>query len=146
MGYRNMIGLVGKYRGDEVFVIEYENLKRPVPGDHSIYAVRHENNDKLELVQDGKFIGTMTDKGYIDLCDASRRRDYIFYTKEQRPSKPAPEREVKKTPEQKLAAQLQEEPLIQGLDVSMGYGEFSRIVDDFFRGLGKLWDELEVEV
>ena len=135
MGYRNMIGLVGKYRGDEVFVIEYENLKRPVPGDHSIYAVRRENNDKLELVQDGKFIGTMTDKGYIELCD--RRRDYIF------PS-PVKEQQPKSEPEQKLAAQLQEDPIIQGLDVSMGYGEFSKIVDDFFRGLDKLWDELEV--
>lgn len=139
-----MHGIVGKYRGEDVCVVGYKDLRRPAPNDHTIYAVRCNNNDNLELVQDGKFIGTMNDYGYIELYDTPRRREYRFYAEKQQPSKPVPEYEIKKVAEQKLAVQLQEEPTIQGLDVSMGYGEFSRIVDDFFHGLDKLWGELEV--
>lgn len=144
MGYRDQNGVVGQYRGENVFVIGYKDFKQPAPNDHTIYAVRCNNNDKLELVQGSKFIGTMTDSGHVEIYDSSRRREYRFYTKEKQPSKPVPEYEIKKTPEQKLAAQLQAEPTIRELDVSAGYGEFSRIVDDFFKGLDKLWDELEV--
>lgn len=144
MGYRDQNGVVGQYRGENVFVIGYKDFKQPAAHDHTIYAVRSDaqhQNDKLELVQGSKFIGTMTDSGHVEIYDSSRRRGYKFYTK---PSKPVSEYEIKKTPEQRLAAQLQAEPTIRELDVSAGYGEFSRIVDDFFKGLDKLWDELEV--
>ena len=147
MGYRDQNGIVGQYRGENVFVVGYKDLKQPAPHDHTIYAVRIDDDhqrDRLDLVQGGKLIGTMTDSGHVEIYDASRRRPYKFYTKEKQPSKPVPEYEIKKTPEQRLAAQLREEPTIRELDVSAGYGEFSRIVDDFFHGLDKLWDELEV--
>lgn len=147
MGYRDQNGVVGQYRGENVFVIGYKDLKPPAAHDHTIYAVRIDDDhqkDRLDLVQGRMLIGTMTDSGHVEIYDSSRRRLYKFYTKEKQPSKPVPEYEIKKTPEQRLAAQLREEPTIRELDVSAGYGEFSRIVDDFFRGLDKLWLELEV--
>ena len=138
VGYRDKNGIVGQYRGENVFVIGYKDLKPPAPNDTTIYAVRIDDGhqkDWLDLVQGGKCIGTMTDSGRVEIYDASRRREYKFYTKEKRPSKPVPE--------QRLAAQLQEGPTIRELDVSAGYGEFSRIVDDFFHGLDKLWEEID---
>ena len=143
MGYRDQNGIVGQYRGANVFVIGYKDFKQPASSDTTIYAVRSDaqhQKDKLDLVQGRMLIGTMTDSGHVEIYDASRRREYKFYTKEKKPSKPVPEYKIEKTP----AVQPQEEPTIRELDVSAGYGQFSRTVDDFFKGLDKLWDELEV--
>lgn len=141
MGYRDQNGIVGQYRGENVFVVGYKDLKQPAPNDHTIYAVRCNNNDKLELVQGGKFIGTMTDSGHVEIYDASRRRPYKFYTKEkQQPSKPVPEYEIKKVADPEPIKDVS--TLV--LNTEYGYGVYSKIVDDFFHGLDKLWDELEV--
>ena len=136
MGYRDQRGIVGQYRGEDVFVIGYKNFKQPAPDDTTIYAVVSDAaHQKLELVRGEQLIGVMTDSGYIEIYDAARRKGYKFYTKEQQPSKPEPEYEI---------VQPREEPTVRELDVSGGYGEFSRTVDDFFKGLDKLWEELEV--
>lgn len=144
MGYRDQNGIVGQYRGANVFVIGYKDFKQPAPNDTTIYAVRIDQKDKLDLVQGRMLIGTMTDSGHVEIYDASRRREYKFYIKEKQPSKPVPEYKIEKTPKQRPTVQSQEEPTVRELDVSAGYGQFSRTVDDFFKGLDKLWDELEV--
>ena len=143
MGYRNQNGIVGQYRGENVFVIGYKDLKPPVPNDTTIYAVRIDDGhqkDWLDLVQGGKCIGTMTDSGRVEIYDASRRREYKFYTKEKQPSKPVPEFEIKKTPEPIKDVNT----LV--LNTEYGYGVYSKIVDDFFRGLDKLWEEIDEEL
>lgn len=142
MGYRDQNGIVGQYRGENVFVVGYKDLKQPAPNDHTIYAVRCNNNDKLELVQGGKFIGTMTDSGHVEIYDASRRREYRFYTKEKQSNKPTPEFEIKKVAEPASEPIKNVNDLV--LNTEYGYGAYSKIVDDFFHGLDKLWDELEV--
>jgi hypothetical protein len=143
MGYRDQHGVVGQYRGENVFVVGYKDLKPSAPNDHTIYAVRIDDGhqkDWLDLVQGGKFIGTMTDSGHVEIYDASRRRPYKFYTKEKQPSKPVPEYTIEKVAEPEPIKDVS--TLV--LNTEYGYGVYSKIVDDFFHGLDKLWDELEV--
>ena len=80
------------------------------------------------LVFAGWMIGTMTDGGRVDMYDSDARRRYPF-------PKPAPA-PVKTEPTPSVFP--------QELNVEFGYGEYSKVVDDFFKGLDKLWEELEV--
>ena len=82
----------------------------------------------------------MTDSGHVEIYDASRRRPYVFYTKKQQPSKPVPEYKIEKVAEPEPIKDVND--LV--LNTEYGYGVYSKIVDDFFHGLDKLWDELEV--
>lgn len=83
----------------------------------------------------------MTDSGHVEIYDASRRREYKFYTKEKKqPSKPVPEYKIEKVAEPQPIKDVS--TLV--LNTKYGYGVYSKIVDDFFHGLDKLWDELEV--
>ena len=141
MGYRDQNGVVGQYRGENVFVIGYKDFKHPAAHDHTIYAVRCNNNDKLELVQGKMLIGTMTDSGHVEIYDASRRRGYKFYTKEKQPSKSVPEYKIA---EPASAPEPITDVSTLVLNTEYGYRAYSKIVDDFFKGLDKLWDELEV--
>lgn len=140
MGYRDKNGIVGQYRGENVFVIGYKDLKPPAPNDTTIYAVRIDDGhqkDWLDLVQGGKYIGTMTDSGRVEIYDASRRREYKFYTKEKQLSKPV----IKRTPEPAPEPIKDVNALV--LNTEYGYGVYSKIVDDFFHGLDKLWEEID---
>ena len=142
MGYRDQNGIVGQYRGENVFVVGYKDLKPPAPNDHTIYAVRIDDDhqkDRLDLVQGGKLIGTMTDNGHVEIYDASRRRPYKFYTKEKKKKQPS-----KQVSEYKVDPQPIKDVSALVLNTEYGYGVYSKIVDDFFNGLDKLWNELEV--
>ncbi len=81
----------------------------------------------------------MTDSGHVEIYDASRRRPYVFYTKEKQPRKPVPEYKVAESTPQPI-----KDVSTLVLNTEYGYGVYSKIVDDFFKGLDKLWDELEV--
>ena len=86
------------------------------------------------------FVGTMTDDGHVEIYDASRRREYRFYK--------APgldEYEEKKTPVMWEVKQTPAEAIdySKPLDVEFGYGAYSTIVDNFFKGLDKLWAEID---
>ena len=129
MGYRDKNGVVGKYRGHDVYVTKYINLEPEWKYDKStIYAVVCNNNKNLELVLEGKLIGEMTDGGNVNLFDGSRN---YRWPQEKKVSKPQPvlDKEV---------------PTVEELNVEFGYGAYSKVVDDFFKGLDKLWAELEV--
>ena len=141
MGYRDKNGLVGQYRGQDVFVIGYKDLKPPKDGDETIYAVRCNNNKDLELVQGCRFIGTMTDSGHVEIYDMSRRRPYRFYK--------APgldEYEEKKKPVQTPTPVAEAIDYSKPLEVEFGYGEYSKVVDNFFKGLDKLWEEIDASI
>lgn len=134
MGYRDKNGVVGKYKGHDVYVVNYPNLEPEWKYDkNTIYAVKCLNNKNMELVLEGKFIGEMTDGGNVTLFEGSR--NYRWPKEEKKVSKPQPviEREI---PEPM--------PTVEALNVEFGYGAYSKVVDDFFKGLDKLWAELEV--
>lgn len=129
MGYRDKNGVVGKYRGHNVYVTKYVDLKPEWKYDKdTIYAVVCNNNKDLELVLEGKLIGEMTDGGNVTLFDGSRN---YRWPQEKKVSKPQPvlDKEI---------------PEPEELNVEFGYGAYSKVVDDFFKGLDKLWAELEV--
>ena len=131
MGYRDKNGVVGKYRGHDVYVVSYVDLEPEWKYDRTtIYAVRCNNNKNLELVLEGKLIGEMTDGGNVSLFEA--RREYRW-PQEKKVSKPQPvlDREI---------------PTVEELNVEFGYGEYSKVVDEFFKGLDKLWDEIDASL
>ena len=137
MGYRDKNGVVGKYRGHDVFVVSYVNLEPEWKYDRStIYAVRCNNNKNLELVLEGKLIGEMTDGGNVNLFDGSRN---YRWPQEKKPATKPQEPVVK---QQNEVSELDLNAL--ALNVEFGYGAYSKVVDDFFNGLDKLWAELEV--
>ena len=130
MGYRDKNGVVGKYRGHDVYVVSYTNLEPEWKYDKStIYAVRCNNNKNLELVLEGKLIGEMTDGGNVNLFDGSRN-----YRWPQEKKHPVAEQQ-KEIPEPV--------PTVEELNVEFGYGAYSKVVDEFFKGLDKLWDEID---
>ena len=131
MGYRDKNGVVGKYRGHDVYVVSYVDLEPEWKYDRTtIYAVRCNNNKNLELVLEGKLIGEMTDGGNVSLFEA--RREYRW-PQEKKVSKPQPvlDREI---------------PTVEELNVEFGYGEYSKVVDEFFKGLDKLWYEIDASL
>ena len=133
MGYYNQSGIVGQYKGKDVCVLDKDDMKPELAQDNSvIYAVRESQvRGTMTLVLSGWIIGSMTDGGRVDIYDSDARRKYPF-------PKPAPA---------PVARPEKTEPppvLPQELNVEFGYGEYSKVVDDFFKGLDKLWAELEV--
>lgn len=138
MGYRDKNGVVGKYRGHDVYVVSYEDLRPAWKYDkNTIFAVRTDaKHQSLELVLEGEFIGEMTDGGNVSLFETRREyrwpQEKKFVAKQQ---KPVAEQQ-KEVPEP--------DPTTLEIDVSEGYGAYSRVVDEFFKGLDKLWAELEV--
>ena len=127
MNYRDQTGKVGTYRGADVFVIDYEELtKNQTENQSTIFAVRIKSKTDMDLVQKGKLIGKMTDSGRVELNKIYT--NYKFY---------GPKAEKKKVEVSPPTTAVE-------LDVSEGYGQYSKTVDEFFKGLNKLWDELEV--
>lgn len=143
MGYKEQRGVVGQYRGVDVYVVAYKDLSQDMADrDDVLWAVVCNNNDKMELVQKGLFMGTMTDAGKVEIYDASRRRKYRCYNapglKEQPIKKvEVPEWSVKEAPAPDLS---------QALNVEFGYGAYSKVVDEFFKGLDKLWAEIDAGI
>lgn len=127
MGYYNQSGIVGQYKGKDVCVLDKDDFTPELAQDKTIiYAVREsQTRGVMTLVFEGWMIGTMTDGGKVDIYDSDSRRRYIFL-------KPKP------LPEEPKKVEVKE------INVEFGYGEYSKVVDDFFKGLDKLWDELEV--
>jgi len=134
MGYRDKNGIVGKYRGHDVYVVSYGDLEPEWKYDKdTIYAVRTDaKHQNLELVLEGKFIGEMTDGGNVTLFDGSRNYRWP------QDKKPFVAPQQKEVPELDLSA--------SALNVEFGYGAYSKVVDDFFKGLDKLWDEIDASL
>lgn len=128
MGYMDKNGLVGKYKGKDVYIVDYNDLEPEWKHDKdTIYAVRTNRHNYLDLVLDGILIGQMSDGGGI--TSFSVNTGY-----------PWPKSKV----EYKSEPAIEPKPDVLALDVSDGYAQYSRVVDNFFKGLDKLWQELEV--
>ena len=93
--------------------------------DENIYAVNTGRN-VLDLVLEEKFIGTMDDDGEIKLLPNKRR--YVW---------------PDKLPIVEKKEMVSVAPQPKPLDVEFGYGAYSAVVDEFFKGLDKLWEEMD---
>ena len=116
MGYRDRNGIVGKYKGCNVYVIDYEDLTPAEPKDNTIYAVRFKGDKILTLLQKNKKIGYMNDAGEVNLTDTVMPFDFYSVP-------------VKKEPK--------EEPMGDILDANIDYTRYSAVVDKFFAELGQ---------
>lgn len=117
MGYRDRNGIVGQYRGADVYVIAYEDFTESMTKTvvDTIFAVR-DRGQSLTLVQDGKIIGNLWDDGRIETVRNPLR--FNFYEKK-------------------------EEPVELPKAVVDDYSIYSSVVDNFFAGLNKLWEEID---
>lgn len=117
MGYYNRAGVVGTYQGQDVYVISYEKLTKDMSLDNPkmLYAVRRKDR-LLDIVENGYWIGTMTDDGSVSI-DYKKSRPFSFYEKK-------------------------EEALTEGNEVK-DYSHYAKVVNEFFEGLEKLWQEID---
>ena len=126
MGYYEENGLVGKYRGYNVYMTWYEEFQRGEDG--VIYAVKYHNNKKdFDLVLNGKKIGTMNSAGQVNIYSVSRQMPFKYW------EAPKKEKEEKKI----------EIPLYH-TEVRVSEPEYdTTVVDNFFKGLKELWKEID---
>lgn len=124
MGYRDRNGIVGQYRGADVYVIAYEDFTESMTKTvvDTIFAVR-DRGQSLTLVQDGKIIGNLWDDGRIDT--ARSLLPFNFYKKKNK------------------KVEKKEEPVELPKAVVDDYSIYSSVVDNFFAGLNKLWEEID---
>ena len=138
MGYLSQRGKVGQYKGKDVYVFELSDVEPWMKHtDHIFLAMIRPEGHHAQLVLDGIIVGEMDDAGCIKLYENGKRRAYVWdeepVVKKKYPKKE--KEEVKEVDLDKLA-----------LNVSNGYGQFSKVVDGFFAGLEKLWQEIDVEI
>lgn len=127
MGYYEETGLVGKYRGYDVYMVWYEEFQRGENG--VIYAVKYHNNKKdFDLVLDGKKIGSMSSAGQVNIYSVTRQVPFKYY------EVPKKKVEEKKT-----------EILPRNMEVRVSEPEYydTEVVDNFFKGLEQLWKEID---
>lgn len=124
----NKKGVVGQYKGCEVYVLHYRDLTLERTKGHidTIYAVTNflDDKNKAALVLNGDWIGTMTDAGQIDIFKGIK--NFNFWKK--------------KT----------EKPMVEDTSVpipaSVSVKEVvyeTTVVDNFFKGLKDFWKELD---
>ena len=116
MGYYREEGLIGNYRGHEVYVIGYKDLSYTMSAaaPDRMYAVRTEEYGKMDVVMGGNLVGGMDDEGHMYM--AKKMKPYVFYYKEE-----------SKEEEEEVG----------------DYSRYSKVVDQFFEGLEKLWQEID---
>lgn len=136
MDYSDKNGIVGTYRGIDVYRIPYEALTKDSEGEDIIFAVSYTDIEVMELVLHGVVIGTMTATGKVKMGQSYA---FKYYQVE------VPKTEMKLKVEEKpiKTESVEVNPTVLGLDVSAGYGLYTRTVDDFFKGLDKLWQEID---
>lgn len=127
MGYYEETGLVGKYRGYNVYMTWYEEFQRGENG--ILYAVKYHNNKKdFDLVLDGKKIGSMSSAGQVNIYSVSRQVPFKYY----------------EAPKKKKVEEKKTEIPIYHTEVRVSEPEYdTRVVDNFFKGLKELWKEID---
>ena len=122
--YKNERGIVGQYKGTDVEVIPYMELSaKAASRKDRIWAVVMSLAENLQLVYGDKWIGTMSSEGKITLFD----RNVIFRFHEDK---------VKEV-ERKSSTPAAKEPTVGE------FSEYSKEVDNFFKGLNQLWQEID---
>lgn len=127
MGYYEETGLVGKYRGYNVYMTWYEEFQRGENG--ILYAVKYRNNKKdFDLVLDGKKIGTMNSAGQVNIYSVNRQVPFKYW----------------ETPKKKNVEEKKIEIPIYHTEVRVSEPEYDTgVVDNFFKGLKQLWKEID---
>lgn len=128
MGYYEETGLVGKYRGYDVYMIWFEEFQDGESG--IIYAVKYHNNKKdFDLVLDGKKIGTMNSTGQVNIYSVNRQVSFKYW----------------EAPKKKNVEEKKNENLPRNMEVRVSEPEYydTGVVDNFFKGLEQLWKEID---
>lgn len=123
MSYYDKNGIVGAYKGYEVYVINYEDLI-PGQGDYLFAVKERSHSDSMKLVLDGMVIGTMDNNGKVSIYPQEKRKRFNFY-------KPIQKEKVKYEVE---------------VPTVVDYTAYSVTVDNFFKGLNKLWEEIDASL
>ena len=137
MGYLSQRGKIGKYKGKDVYVVDVFDISEDMKYNDNIFlAIIEPDRRKAVMVWDGFIVGELDDNGEVHLYPEKKGK-YIWLEKKKKKVEPVKKRkeEVKEIELEKLA-----------LNVSNGYGQFSKVVDGFFAGLEKLWQEIDVEI
>lgn len=128
--YLDEIGVVGKYKGCEVYVLPYRDLtlERTRGNTDTIYAVINflDDKNKAALVLNGDWIGTMTYAGQIDIF--KHIKNFNFWKK--KTEKPVEEKKVEDIP---IPAPVSVKEVVYE----------TTVVDNFFKGLKDFWKELD---
>ena len=135
MGYLSQRGKIGKYKGKDVYVVDVFNVSEDMKHNADIFlAVVEPERRKAVMVWDGFIVGELDDYGEVHLYQ-NKKGKYVWPEKKKKKKVEQRKEEVKEVDLDKLA-----------LNVSNGYGQFSKVVDGFFAGLEKLWQEIDVEI
>ena len=114
------MGIIGFYRGQEVYVIDYKDFTYEMSKGNPeiLYAVKR-NDDKLDIVENGLLIGAMTYGGSIDIFAYKHRHPYAFYQKKE------------------AFITTKHETVVED------YSQYAEVVNEFFDGLEQLWAEID---
>lgn len=128
----NKKGVVGQYKGCEVYVLHYRDLTLERTRGHidTIYAVTNflDDKNKAALVLNGDWIGTMTDAGQIDIF--KHIKNFNFWKKK-----------TEKFVEEK---RVEDKDISIPAPVSVKEVVYeTTVVDNFFKGLKDFWKELD---
>ena len=117
MNYFTRDGIVGKYQGIDVWVIDYRSFKKEMDDGRHLFAVKMPgDNSSMKLVFDGTVVGRMSGGGSVHDYEVRERMPYKYF----------------------------EEPSVEECKQKLdGYAEYSQTVDNFFKGLSKLWEEID---
>lgn len=138
MGYLSQRGKIGKYKGKDVYVVDLCDIREDMKYDETIFlAIIEPDRQKAIMVWDGFIVGELDDYGEVHLYP-NKKGKYIW------PEKKKKVEPVKKRKEEVEVKEINLDKL--ALNVSNGYGQFSKVVDGFFAGLEKLWQEIDVEI
>ena len=142
MGYLSQRGKIGQYKGKDVYVYELSEIEPWMKHTNERFLAILEPNGrrKAVLVLDGIIVGELDDYGSVDLYENGKRKAYVWPDDEPVIERKLPEWEV--VPSEPKPVEVKLEKMV--LDTSNGYSQYSKIVDKFFEGLEKLWQEIEV--
>lgn len=142
MGYLSQRGKIGQYKGKDVYVYELSEIEPWMKHTNEMFLAILEPNGRRRavLVLDGIIVGELDDGGSVNLYENGKRKAYVWPEDEPVMKRKLPE--LEKAPKETQPVEVKLEKLV--LDVSKGYGQYSKVVDKFFEGLEKLWQEIEV--
>ena len=117
MNYFTRDGIVGKYQGIDVWVVDYRSFKKEMDNGEYLFAVKMPGeNNYMNLVHKGTIIGYMNSAGSVQTYEEKERTSYKYF---------------EEPPAEECKQRLE------------GYAEYSQIVDNFFKGLSELWKEID---
>ena len=118
MNYFTKNGIIGQFQGTDVYVISYKDFTEDMDNGNTLYAVKMPGQrEYMTVVTDGKKIGYMSSIGHVEIYDKIKWTGFQY----NKPSYVEPPKESE----------------------DIDFKKCSRVVDEFFDGLEKLWQEIE---